>query len=633
MAWYNKYRPQTFEEVIGQELIKKVFINAIKNNKIKHAYLLSGPKGVGKTTIARIFAKELNQTDKFPESKIDIIELDAASNTGIDNIRQLIETAQNPPISGKYKVYIIDEVHMLSKSAMNALLKILEEPPSYLVFILATTNPEKILPTVLSRLTCLNLTSHTLDDLVNRLNFIATQEGLKIDLASLKLIAKRAQGSQRDAINLLETVSSFGLSEYTEVDVANLLGMVSQEIFINLANSLLTNQLESSLLDTLTKQNLDAEDFFNQFLEFLIDQSFQQKTYFDALIIPVSEVLSLKLPTSSIISLVAILKAKLKFKDGFVPIFETNSSTQKNSFIHKPEKPEQPLETDSNSRLNSQNQIKTSQDLEKNNLKKTEKENKEKEIEQAVEISNQIEKNNLKNSSTKKTEKTISDTFKNLADLQAYLQEKLRQNPIFKIVIPDIFLEKLENGTLVLSVSTGIFLNQLKKGKLNTEIARVAEDFLKTSVKIEVVQRNSKLPKTESAKNLHQPEFSTNQEDYTFNDLQEITEELNNLEKSKKGDTLSPEEQDLKQEIEQVFDLKNLEDTETLKKTEKNTKPNKKGVFYKIYNKLPKDGPKLNLTVFKKEDFISPKKVIQKPDTQKTEKDWDKELETMFEFE
>jgi DNA polymerase-3 subunit gamma/tau len=247
MAWYNQYRPANFDTVIGQILVKQVLQNAITKNKIKHSYLLSGPKGTGKTTLARIFANTLNgviasnltETEVNTEAKIDIIEMDAASNTGIDDIRSLIDNAQNPPLIGKYKIYIIDEVHMLSKSAMNALLKILEEPPVYLIFLLCTTNPEKLLPTVLSRLTHLKLTSHTLTDLTENLAKIAKSENMKIDQESLKLIAKRANGGQRDAINLLETLSSYELSEYTLAETASLLGIVPDKIFENLAEHLL----------------------------------------------------------------------------------------------------------------------------------------------------------------------------------------------------------------------------------------------------------------------------------------------------------------------------------------------------------------------------------------------------------
>ncbi len=251
MAWYNKYRPQSFEEVLGQDLVKTVLLNALQKDKIKQAYLLSGPKGVGKTTLARIFARSLNNINENPENQIDIIELDAASNTGIDNIRQLIESSKNPPISGPYKVYIIDEVHMLSKPAMNALLKILEEPPNYLVFLLATTNPEKLLPTVLSRLTKLSLTAHTAADITSKLVEISQKEALQIDQKAISLIAQRAQGSHRDSINLLETVASYGLDKYTEREVAEILGILPQDFLFNILLSCLKNELNKELLEKI----------------------------------------------------------------------------------------------------------------------------------------------------------------------------------------------------------------------------------------------------------------------------------------------------------------------------------------------------------------------------------------------
>lgn len=235
MAWYNKYRPQTFREVVGQELVKQVLENSLKSGKIKHAYLFCGPKGTGKTTLARIFAHQVNSTTEIPESRIDIFEMDAASNTSIEDIRQLIDNAQKPPLVGKYKIYIIDEVHMLSKPAMNALLKILEEPPAYLIFLLCTTNPEKLIPTVLSRLTKLTLTNHSVENIVQRLKFIAEQESMDIDVEALELIAKRSNGGQRDAINLLETVYSYGLAKYTKQVVGQILGLVPEDLLEQVA--------------------------------------------------------------------------------------------------------------------------------------------------------------------------------------------------------------------------------------------------------------------------------------------------------------------------------------------------------------------------------------------------------------
>ncbi len=317
MAWYNKYRPTKFEEVIGQELVKSVLEKALEKNRIKHAYLFSGPKGVGKTTLARIFANSLNEVENKPETTMDIVEMDAASNTGIDDIRQLIESAQNPPISGNYKIYIIDEVHMLSKSAMNALLKILEEPPKYLVFLLATTNPEKLLPTVLSRLTKLNLTNHTAEDIQSNLKQISEKEGLKVEDKALKLIAKRSGGGQRDAINLLETVASYGLDEYTVDQVSEFLGLLPEEEMENLAEVLLTednNEPLKQIIVRMEAKGFDGETFLAEFLEFLIDKSFEGVSDFESLILPTAEVLDLKLPVTSLTSAIAILTAKVNEK-------------------------------------------------------------------------------------------------------------------------------------------------------------------------------------------------------------------------------------------------------------------------------------------------------------------------------
>ena len=314
MSWYNKYRPQSFGDVVGQSLVKSVLENALAKNFIKQAYLFSGTRGVGKTTLARIFANQLNQTSQNPEAKIDIIELDAASNTGIDNIRQLIENSTIPPLSGKYKIYIIDEVHMLSKSAMSALLKTLEEPPSHVVFLLATTNPEKLLPTVLSRLTKLPLSNHSVTDITSRLQFIAENEEVKINTSSLELIAKRAEGSQRDAINLLETVASYNLQEFKLQNTSEILGLVSETLLMEVADRIASQNLDPEFLQKLSQINFDPETFLGQFLEFLLDKSMLGNADYNSLIPTVAEVLSWKLPITSINQAVALVQANFSQK-------------------------------------------------------------------------------------------------------------------------------------------------------------------------------------------------------------------------------------------------------------------------------------------------------------------------------
>lgn len=273
-ALYRKYRPKTLDEVIGQEKVTDVLKNSLKSGKISHAYLFTGPRGTGKTSVARIFAHEINHFDyELEDSYVDIIEIDAASNTGVDNIRELREKAAIAPTKGEYKIYIIDEVHMLSKSAFNALLKTLEEPPKHVVFILATTDIEKVPITITSRVQKYTFGLASTETMVSHLKTICEKEKIKIDDGALKIIAKRGGGSFRDTLSLLDQISTLTDKKITKDLVEQSLGLPKDELIAALLNSYETADLSEisknlkEILNSGTKPEILAEDIINRILE------------------------------------------------------------------------------------------------------------------------------------------------------------------------------------------------------------------------------------------------------------------------------------------------------------------------------------------------------------------------------
>ena len=245
LALYRKYRPRTLSEVVGQDSVTIPLENSIKSGKISHAYLFTGPRGTGKTSVARIFAHEVNKFSyELEDSYLDIIEIDAASNTGVDNIRELREKAAIAPSKGKYKVYIIDEVHMLSKSAFNALLKTLEEPPAHVIFIMATTDAHKVPITISSRSLVYSFSLAPAEIMEKHLRKIADLEKLKISDGALKIIVRRGGGSFRDSLSLLDQVSSLsdGKTEISEKAVIEAFGLPADELI----DSLLKNYQENN---------------------------------------------------------------------------------------------------------------------------------------------------------------------------------------------------------------------------------------------------------------------------------------------------------------------------------------------------------------------------------------------------
>tara|TARA_B100000123_G_scaffold270211_1_gene247717 strand:- start:165 stop:1934 length:1770 start_codon:yes stop_codon:yes gene_type:complete len=261
----RKYRPKKLEDVIGQSIITSTLQNAINNNQVAQSFLFCGPRGVGKTSCARIFAKEINNysENEIKDFSFNIFELDAASNNSVEDIRNLTEQVRIPPQSGKYKVYIIDEAHMLSTQAFNAFLKTLEEPPPHAKFILATTEKNKIIPTILSRCQIFDFRRISIDDISNHLEYIANQENIIFEKEALNLIANKSDGSLRDALSLFDMLISYSQNEITYGSVVKHLNLLDYEYYFKITDNIEINDLSSNLLilNEILENGFDGEYF------------------------------------------------------------------------------------------------------------------------------------------------------------------------------------------------------------------------------------------------------------------------------------------------------------------------------------------------------------------------------------
>ena len=283
----RKYRPQNFSTVVGQAHITTTLKNAIKNNQLAHAFLFCGPRGVGKTTCARILAKTINCENRSGDAEacntctscvsfdggtsLNIHELDAASNNSVDDIRNLVEQVRFAPQAGKYKVYIVDEVHMLSSSAFNAFLKTLEEPPPYAIFILATTEKHKILPTILSRCQIFDFKRITNHDTIIHLQEICEKEGIKAQRAALHVIAQKSEGCLRDALSILDKIVSFTNGELTYSNTLEHLNILDEDYYFRLLDGMQEQRLSDALLlfDEINQQGFEGDTFLEGYAEFL----------------------------------------------------------------------------------------------------------------------------------------------------------------------------------------------------------------------------------------------------------------------------------------------------------------------------------------------------------------------------
>jgi len=272
----RKYRPQQFEDVVGQQAITRTLMNAIENNHLAQALLFCGPRGVGKTTCARILAKKINEDGKHREGEdfaFNIFELDAASNNSVDDIRSLIDQVRIPPQVGRYKVYIIDEVHMLSQSAFNAFLKTLEEPPRHAIFILATTEKHKIIPTILSRCQIFDFRRITVKDAAEYLKGIAEQQGVEAEEEALHMIAQKADGAMRDALSIFDRVVSFAGNRLSRKAVAENLNVLDVDVYFRSTDLILEGDIPGLLMyfNEILAQGFEGHHFINGLASHLRD--------------------------------------------------------------------------------------------------------------------------------------------------------------------------------------------------------------------------------------------------------------------------------------------------------------------------------------------------------------------------
>lgn len=267
-ALTRTYRPRSFDDIVSQGHVSNTLKNAIKQNRLAHAYMFCGPRGVGKTTMARVLARTVNSIEEEVDGEslnqtLNVIEIDAASNNGVDDIRDLRERVRIPPQNGRYKIYIIDEVHMLSKAAFNALLKTLEEPPDHVIFIFATTEPHKVLPTILSRVQRFDFKRISIDEIVSRLDDVAKDENITIDHESLHVIAKKADGALRDALGLMDQAIAFCGSDIEHEELLRALNVVSNERMFQFMKTVESRDPGSGLelINELLQEGYDIQEF------------------------------------------------------------------------------------------------------------------------------------------------------------------------------------------------------------------------------------------------------------------------------------------------------------------------------------------------------------------------------------
>jgi len=516
---YRKYRPQKFSDLIGQGHIVQTLSNAIKHDHIGHAYIFTGPRGTGKTSMARLFAKAVN----CPEAKdgepclkcaicqniaegksLDIFEIDAASNTGVENIRELRETVKLPPSQAKFKVYIIDEVHMLSIGAFNALLKTLEEPPAHVIFILATTEIHKVPETIISRCQKFDFTRISLENIIRKLSKIAKQEGVEIEKAALEAIAISSEGGMRDAESLLGQIISLEDKKITAKEVEDLLGTAKHESIENFTEALLEkNALQALfLINNLSDNGFDLEIFHKSVLNYLrqlllvsIDESLAKNFSFELTSEQTVKLSTLvkKTQTIDILKILANLsELQGKIKSSFIPQLPLEIAVVEitKNISKKPEDP--PSEIKNSAPLILQNKINPL-------LKEFPKEN----IQQSPADLNpySVEKLSL---SPEHTQSLPEKNF-SLTDVQKIWNEAVRQviqiNQSLATLFPHSMPVKIENGFLIIATKYGFYKDKLNENTNRLTVESVFGNLLGSCVKLKALTEEElgiKIPKKEN---------------------------------------------------------------------------------------------------------------------------------------
>lgn len=522
-AIYRKFRPKTFDDVIGQEHVTNTIKNQILNNNIAHAYLFSGIRGTGKTSTAKIFARAvncINSKDGNPcneceicksildETNLDVIEMDAASNNSVEDIRDLREKVKFMPVRSKYKVYIIDEVHMLSKGAFNALLKTLEEPPEHLLFILATTEPHKIPATILSRCQRFDLKRLLVNDIVNNMKKICSEIDIEVEEKALKLIAGNADGAMRDALSILDRCITFGYKKIDYEMVLNLLGTVNYETIIKTAEAIVDKNIENvmNIIDDVLNQGkeltLFLEDLIVHFRNLLIVKTTKSSNNILKTIDEVVESLkkqSSKLDTDEIIMYIKelsetqleckrALNPRVLFEAKLIKIMQNKNINDVSSLIKRIEKLETAIR-DGNVTLSSANSINKNTPIKRQEVK-------------------------LKKENTKKPNKTTDDSIREIKQVSSDTNNSVEQiknswSQILKMiksekislyaVLRECTPVKIKDNTAFFEFDTKFKFHMAAadKDENKAEFKKVLNNCLGTNYEIKFIQENENIDDNE----------------------------------------------------------------------------------------------------------------------------------------